>query len=63
MAALSLKMNATIIGDWICHEKFGGNHAGVNATNSARENLEGASLYINLEPCSHQGKNSAHMCR
>jgi len=38
------------------HEKFGGNHAEVNAINSARENLEGASLYINLEPCSHQGK-------
>ena len=38
------------------HEKFGGNHAEINAINSARENLEGASLYINLEPCSHQGK-------
>ncbi len=38
------------------HEKFGGNHAEVNAINSARENLEGATLYINLEPCSHYGK-------
>jgi len=38
------------------HEKFGGNHAEINAINSARENLEGAALYINLEPCSHQGK-------
>lgn len=38
------------------HEKFGGNHAEVNAINSARENLEGAILYINLEPCSHHGK-------
>ena len=38
------------------HEKFGGNHAEVNAINNARENLEGAILYINLEPCSHQGK-------
>lgn len=38
------------------HEKFGGNHAEVNAINSARENLEGATLYINLEPCSHHGK-------
>jgi len=38
------------------HEKFGGNHAEVNAINSARESLEGATLYINLEPCSHYGK-------
>jgi len=38
------------------HEKFGGNHAEVNAINSARESLEGATLYINLEPCSHHGK-------
>lgn len=38
------------------HEKFGGNYVEVNAINSARENLEGATLYINLEPCSHYGK-------
>lgn len=38
------------------HEKFGGNHAEVNAINSARESLEGATMYINLEPCSHHGK-------
>jgi diaminohydroxyphosphoribosylaminopyrimidine deaminase/5-amino-6-(5-phosphoribosylamino)uracil reductase len=38
------------------HEKFGGNHAEVNAINGAREDLEGATLYINLEPCSHRGK-------
>ncbi len=38
------------------HEKFGGNHAEINAINSAREDLENATLYINLEPCSHYGK-------
>lgn len=38
------------------HEKFGGNHAEVNAINSAREDLHGSTLYINLEPCSHHGK-------
>lgn len=38
------------------HEAFGGNHAEVNAINSASDKLEGASLYINLEPCSHYGK-------
>ncbi len=38
------------------HEKFGGNHAEINAINNAKENLEGAALYVNLEPCSHHGK-------
>ena len=38
------------------HEKFGGNHAEINAINSAQENLDAATLYINLEPCSHYGK-------
>ena len=38
------------------HERFGGNHAEINAINSAKESLEGATLYINLEPCSHHGK-------
>lgn len=38
------------------HEKFGGNHAEINAINSSKENLENAALYVNLEPCSHQGK-------
>jgi diaminohydroxyphosphoribosylaminopyrimidine deaminase/5-amino-6-(5-phosphoribosylamino)uracil reductase len=38
------------------HEKYGENHAEINAINSARENLEGSTLYINLEPCAHFGK-------
>lgn len=38
------------------HEKFGGNHAEINAINSTSESLEGATLYVNLEPCSHHGK-------
>ena len=38
------------------HEKFGEAHAEINAINSARESLEGSTLYINLEPCSHFGK-------
>ncbi|NWF91060.1 MAG: bifunctional diaminohydroxyphosphoribosylaminopyrimidine deaminase/5-amino-6-(5-phosphoribosylamino)uracil reductase RibD [Ignavibacteriaceae bacterium] len=38
------------------HEEYGGNHAEVNAINSARESVEGATLYVNLEPCSHFGK-------
>jgi len=38
------------------HEKFGENHAEINAINSATENLEGSTLFVNLEPCSHYGK-------
>lgn len=38
------------------HQKFGEEHAEINAINSATESLEGATLYVNLEPCSHQGK-------
>ena len=38
------------------HQKFGGNHAEINAINDAKENVEGSTLYINLEPCSHHGK-------
>jgi diaminohydroxyphosphoribosylaminopyrimidine deaminase/5-amino-6-(5-phosphoribosylamino)uracil reductase len=38
------------------HQKFGEDHAEINAINSATESLEGSTLYVNLEPCSHQGK-------
>ncbi len=40
------------------HESFGKPHAEVNAINSVtdKSQLEGATLYVNLEPCSHHGK-------
>lgn len=38
------------------HAKFGGPHAEVNAVDSAPEGVEGATLYVTLEPCNHQGK-------
>ena len=38
------------------HQEYGKAHAEVNAINNAIENLEGATLYVNLEPCSHYGK-------
>jgi diaminohydroxyphosphoribosylaminopyrimidine deaminase/5-amino-6-(5-phosphoribosylamino)uracil reductase len=44
-----------IIGEGF-HEFFGGPHAEVNAFRSARENVEGATMYVTLEPCSHYGK-------
>lgn len=41
------------------HEEFGKNHAEVNAILDAKDkghNLEGSTLYVNLEPCAHYGK-------
>lgn len=38
------------------HEKAGEAHAEVNAINSATESVEGATIYVTLEPCSHYGK-------
>jgi len=46
-----------IIGEgW--HEKFGGPHAEVNAINAVQDKslIDGATLYVNLEPCTHYGK-------
>jgi diaminohydroxyphosphoribosylaminopyrimidine deaminase / 5-amino-6-(5-phosphoribosylamino)uracil reductase len=38
------------------HQKFGEEHAEINAINSATESLEGSTLFVNLEPCNHHGK-------
>ncbi|HWY98507.1 MAG TPA: bifunctional diaminohydroxyphosphoribosylaminopyrimidine deaminase/5-amino-6-(5-phosphoribosylamino)uracil reductase RibD, partial [Bacteroidia bacterium] len=40
------------------HDAFGGAHAEVNAINSVENKaaLKNAILYVNLEPCGHQGK-------
>lgn len=43
------------------HERFGGSHAEVNALNLAKERghgalLRGATAWVTLEPCNHEGK-------
>lgn len=38
------------------HGKFGGPHAEIEAIQTAGAGANGATLYINLEPCAHQGK-------
>jgi diaminohydroxyphosphoribosylaminopyrimidine deaminase / 5-amino-6-(5-phosphoribosylamino)uracil reductase len=46
-----------IIGEgW--HQRYGSSHAEVNAINSVvdKTQLEGSTVYVNLEPCSHFGK-------
>lgn len=50
-------LDGIIIGEgW--HRHYGGPHAEVNAINSVadKNNLKGATVYVNLEPCSHFGK-------
>jgi len=38
------------------HLKFGGPHAEINALRRAGTQANGATLYVNLEPCAHKGK-------
>ena len=47
--------NGEIIGKGY-HMKYGQAHAEVNAINSAKEDIEGSTVYVTLEPCSHYGK-------
>src|SRR3954452_14681937 len=38
------------------HERYGGPHAEVNALAAAGEAARGATVYVSLEPCCHEGK-------
>ncbi len=38
------------------HQRCGQNHAEINAIQSAVEPVEGSTIYVTLEPCSHHGR-------
>ena len=38
------------------HREFGGPHAEISALESARSQAKGATAYVSLEPCNHDGK-------
>ena len=55
VGAIILKNDELISEGW--HHKFGEPHAEVMAIRNAKEiDLEGSTMVVNLEPCSHQGK-------
>jgi diaminohydroxyphosphoribosylaminopyrimidine deaminase / 5-amino-6-(5-phosphoribosylamino)uracil reductase len=56
MVGCVIVKDGKIIGEGY-HQKHGEAHAEVNAINSVanKENLKGAILYVNLEPCAHHG--------
>lgn len=57
MVGCVIVLNDEIIGEGY-HEQYGKAHAEVNAINSVKDKslLKKATLYVNLEPCSHYGK-------
>lgn len=55
MVGAVIVRNNRIIGEGY-HERFGGNHAEINAIKEAGERVKGATFYITLEPCTHYGK-------
>lgn len=57
MVGCVIVQNNQIIGEGF-HQKYGENHAEVNAIQSVKDKslLEGSTVYVTLEPCNHYGK-------
>jgi diaminohydroxyphosphoribosylaminopyrimidine deaminase / 5-amino-6-(5-phosphoribosylamino)uracil reductase len=58
VGAVLVRKDGTIVGSG-SHTYEGVKHAEVLAIEQAGENTRGATLYVNLEPCCHQGRTSA----
>jgi len=59
VGAVLVKANQVIGKGW--HKKFGSPHAEINALEDCRKlaaNPQGATMYVTLEPCCHQGKTT-----
>jgi diaminohydroxyphosphoribosylaminopyrimidine deaminase/5-amino-6-(5-phosphoribosylamino)uracil reductase len=56
VGALIVK-NGKIIGQGY-HKRFGGPHAEINAIKNAKGDINGATLYVTLEPCCHKKKKT-----
>jgi len=55
MVGCVVVQDSTIVGEgW--HQRFGDPHAEVEALESAGGSAQGATAYVSLEPCCHQGK-------
>jgi diaminohydroxyphosphoribosylaminopyrimidine deaminase / 5-amino-6-(5-phosphoribosylamino)uracil reductase len=56
VGAVIARLDRHVIGEgW--HERFGGPHAEIKALESAQgRDLQGATMYVSLEPCNHHGK-------
>ncbi len=55
MVGAVIVRNGRVIGQGY-HKRVGSPHAEIEALKNARENVEGATLYVTLEPCCHQGR-------
>ena len=58
MVGCVLWRDGAVVGEgW--HRRFGGPHAEIEALEAAGSRAEGATMYVTLEPCCHQGKTPA----
>jgi len=55
MVGCTIVQNGETVGEGF-HQRFGGPHAEIEALQSAGSRATGATVYVTLEPCCHQGK-------